>query len=127
MEIDLAILFQGRFWNDIIWMSQSIILLFTLQVSFFLNLLSISIKLELKYAPQHIYIYSEETYIHTQLALSNYQTFRNIIDNHDTRQSREVWMFLQSFLSHFGMVSKLLYAPSRSQRAKNRAQELKII
>jgi hypothetical protein len=75
--------------------------------------------------PKQIHIYTEETYIHTQLALSNYQTFRNIIDNHESRQSREAWMFLQSFLSHFGMVSKLLYAPSGSQRAKDRAQELR--
>jgi len=33
-------------------------------------------------------------------------------------------MYFQSFLSHFGMVSKLLFAPSGSQRAKRRAQEL---
>lgn len=74
--------------------------------------------------PEQLHIYTEETYIHTQLALSNYQTFRNIVDNPDTRQHREAWMYLQSFLSHFGMVSKLLFAPSGNRRAKDRANEL---
>lgn len=75
-------------------------------------------------SPEQLHIYTEETYIHTQLALSNYRTYRNIVDNPDTRKHREAWMYLQSFLSHFGMVSKLLFAPSGNKRANNRAREL---
>ena len=74
--------------------------------------------------PEQLHIYTEETYIHAQLALSNYQTFRNIVDNPDTRQHKEAWMYLQCFLSHFGMVSKLLFAPTGNRRAKDRATEL---
>lgn len=74
--------------------------------------------------PEQLYVYTEETSIHTQLALSNYRAFIDIISNSDTRQRREAWMYLQSFLSHFGMVSKLLFAPSGNRRTKNRAREL---
>ena len=76
--------------------------------------------------PEQLHIYTEETYIHAQLALSNYQTLLNLVNDPNSRQSREVWMFLQSFLSHFGMVSKLLYAPSsRQQLSKDRARDLR--
>ena len=75
--------------------------------------------------PEQLHIYTEETYIHTQLSLLNYQAFRNIVDNPDTRQCRVAWMYLQSFLSHFGMVSKLLFAPSGKKRARKRAKELR--
>jgi hypothetical protein len=75
--------------------------------------------------PEQLHVYTEETLIHAQLALSNYQTFLNVLAGSETRQRREAWMFLQSFLSHFGMVSKLLYAPSGSRRAENRAKELR--
>jgi len=76
--------------------------------------------------PEQLHIYTEETYIHAQLALSNYQTLLNIVNDLNSRQSREAWMFLQSFLSHFGMVSKLLYAPSsRQQISKDRARDLR--
>ena len=76
--------------------------------------------------PEQLHIYTEETYIHTQLALSNYQTLLNLVNDPNSRQSREVWMFLQSFLSHFGMVSKLLYAPSSRQKISiDRARELR--
>jgi len=75
--------------------------------------------------PQQLFVYTEEVYIHAQLALSNYVTFRNIVNNLETRQHREAWMYLQSFLSHFGMVSKLLFAPSaRNAVSKQRAVEL---
>ncbi len=74
-------------------------------------------------APEQLHIYTEETYIHAQLALSNYQTLLNIVNDPNSRQSREAWMFLQSFLSHFGMVLKLLYAPSSRQKiSKDRAR-----
>lgn len=75
--------------------------------------------------PEQLFIYTEETYIHAQLALSNYVTFRNVVADEKSRQHREAWMFLQSLLSHFGMVSKLLYAPSsRSSISKERAKKL---
>lgn len=76
--------------------------------------------------PEQLFIYTEETYIHAQLSLSNYVTFRNIVIDEENRQRREAWMHLQSFLSHFGMVSKLLYAPSsKSQISKGRAKVLR--
>ena len=76
--------------------------------------------------PEQLHIYTEETYIHAQLALSNYLTLLNIVNDPNSRQSREASMFLQSFLSHFGMVSKLLYAPSsRQQLSRDRARDLR--
>ena len=76
--------------------------------------------------PKQMFVYTEEVYIHAQLALSNYTTFQNIINDPAARQSREAWMFLQSFLSHFGMVSKLLYAPSsRRKISSDRARSLR--
>ena len=47
--------------------------------------------------PKQMFVYTEEVYIHAQLALSNYTTFQNIINDPAARQSREAWMFLQSF------------------------------
>ena len=76
--------------------------------------------------PKQMFVYTEEVYIHAQLALSHYTTFQNIINDPAARQSREAWMFLQSFLSHFGMVSKLLYAPSsRRKISSDRARSLR--
>jgi len=76
--------------------------------------------------PEQIYVYTEEIYIHAQVALSNYATFQNVVADPRSRQSREAWVFLQGFLSHFGMVSKLLYAPSaREKMSKDRAKELR--
>ena len=75
--------------------------------------------------PEQLFVYTEETYIHAQLAISNYVTFQNIVNDPASRQRREAWMYLQSFLSHFGMVSKLLFAPSaREKISKQRATEL---
>jgi hypothetical protein len=75
--------------------------------------------------PEQLFVYTEETYIHTELAISNYITFQNLVGDPASRQRREAWMFLQSFLSHFGMVSKLLFAPSaRKDASKQRALEL---
>lgn len=75
--------------------------------------------------PEQLFVYTEETFIHAQLAISNYATFQNIVSDPAARQRREAWMYLQSFLSHFGMVSKLLFAPSaRENISKQRAVEL---
>lgn len=75
--------------------------------------------------PEQLFVYTEETFIHAQLALSNYTIFQNIVSDPSARQRREAWMYLQSFLSHFGMVSKLLFAPSaRENISKQRAIEL---
>jgi len=76
--------------------------------------------------PEQLFVYTDEVCIHAQLAISNYLTFGNIVHEEKNRQTREAWMYLQSFLSHFGMVSKLLYAPSsRQEVSKNRAIELR--
>ena len=73
-----------------------------------------------------LYIYTEETYIHAQIALSNYRAFLHFVDDPSSRQCREVWMYLQIFLFHFGMVSKMLYAPSAKKTiSKQRAKELR--
>lgn len=70
-------------------------------------------------------MYVEEVLLHAQLAYSNYITFRNIVEDPAARQSREAWIFMQSFLSHFGMVSKLLFAPAaRTEESRSRAREL---
>jgi hypothetical protein len=76
--------------------------------------------------PGQIQVYTEEVYIHASIALREYDEFRAIVEEPSTRQAREAWMRLQSFLSHFGMVSKLLYAPSaRKAISRERAQALR--
>jgi hypothetical protein len=76
--------------------------------------------------PAQLFVYTDEVCIHAELAISNYITFGNIVHEEKSRQTREAWMYLQSFLSHFGMVSKLLYAPSARQKiSKDRAKELR--
>ena len=73
--------------------------------------------------PKQLYIYSDEVNMHTQLALDSYKEFRGIVDNPMTRQNRNAWRFFQGFLSHFGMVSKFLFAPTGNPRSKKRAEE----
>jgi len=76
--------------------------------------------------PEQLYVYTEEVSLHAELALSNRITFLNIAGDQRARQSREGWMYLQAFLVHFGMVSKLLFAPgSRLARATERATALR--
>lgn len=76
--------------------------------------------------PEQLYVYTEETYLHAHLALLNHELFLKIVTNEETRQNRITWMYLQSFLSHFGMVSKLLFAPSaRNPISRDRARALR--
>jgi hypothetical protein len=76
---------------------------------------------------RQLYVYVDEILLHAQLAYSNYITFRNLVGDPHARQRREAWMFMQSFLSHLGMVSKLLFAPSaRTAESRARAAELRV-
>lgn len=82
--------------------------------------------MESEMTPGQMHVYSEEVYIHTAIALREYDEFRSIVEEPSTRQAREAWVRLQSFLSHYGMVSKLLYAPSaRKAISRERAQTLR--
>jgi len=74
------------------------------------------------------FVYIEEILIHANVALREWEALETLLSSPDTRQSREVWVRLQSFLGHYGMVSKLLFAPSAKKAiSKERAQELRAV
>lgn len=77
-------------------------------------------------SPKQLHVYTEEVLIHTEVALREYDQFVTLALNSETRQMREVWVRLQSHLTHLGMVSKLLFAPNpRKPISKTRAEELR--
>ena len=72
------------------------------------------------------FVYIEELLIHANVALREWEALVALMSDPNLRQSRELWVRLQSFLSHYGMVSKLLFAPSSKRDvSKKRAKELR--
>lgn len=75
--------------------------------------------------PEQLYVYVEEVWIQATLALQAREQFIAIVSDEKTAQSRYGWMHLQSFLAHFGMVSKYLFASGgANKRSVARAEEL---
>jgi len=73
---------------------------------------------------QQKYCYTEEVLIHIEAALTELDLLRNLLGNPDTVQSREVWVRLQTFLTHVGMVSKLFFPPTGNKVSQQRGTDL---
>lgn len=56
----------------------------------------------------HLHWFTVEIETHTSAALSAYKLIEQMLANKNSLQSREVWFLAQSFLTHSGMVSKML-------------------
>lgn len=70
----------------------------------------------------HLHWFTDEIHIHTSSALASYMHMLHIAEKAETRQLRQVWFALLSFLTHAAMVSKL-FDPIRRDNAKEQRSE----
>lgn len=75
--------------------------------------------------PEQLRCYTEEVWIHAQAALGAYHDLAPLLADDITRQRRAVWIVLQGFLVHAGMVSKLLSPPTKDAVSKKRGEALR--
>lgn len=71
--------------------------------------------------------YMQEIAMHGSGAEIQFINFIQILDNEETRQTRLVWSYLSSFLSHAAMISKFTHPTSPSGIKKRRMEALKNI
>ena len=71
----------------------------------------------------HLHWYTDEIQTHAASALASYALLCDVLANHMTRQRRDVWFALVSFLTHAAMISKFLHPIKAS--AKERGVELR--
>lgn len=74
--------------------------------------------------PEQLHCYTEEVWLHAKIALREFDQLEALLNNPMTRQHREVWVVLQAFLTHAGMVSKLLSPPSSAPVSRHRGRIL---
>lgn len=68
----------------------------------------------------HLHWFTVEIETHTSAALSAYKLIEQILANKNSLQSREVWFLAQSFLTHSGMVSKMLNPICEENKCRGR-------
>lgn len=73
----------------------------------------------------HLTWYMQEISMHAYGAEVDMKRIHDLLDRHETIQSRLVWFHLASFLSHVGMISKLISPISRDATANVRKSALK--
>ena len=73
----------------------------------------------------HLTWYMQEISMHAYGAEVDMKRIHELLDRHDTIQSRLVWFHLASFLSHVGMISKLVSPISRDPATNARGAALK--
>ncbi len=71
----------------------------------------------------HLHWYTDEISIHAASAIASYGRLLHLVGNHNTRQSRDVWIALVSFLVHTAMISKFLH-PVKGAEAKQRGETI---
>lgn len=71
----------------------------------------------------HLHWYTDEIQTHAASAIASYRLVCNLSANPETRQRRNVWFALVSFLTHAAMISKFLDPINAS--AKERGVELR--
>lgn len=74
---------------------------------------------------RHLTWYMQEIAMHAYGAEVDMGRIHELLDSHETIQSRLVWFHLASFLSHVGMISKLVSPISRDAAANARGAALK--
>ena len=73
----------------------------------------------------HLTWYMQEISMHAYGAEVDMTRIHDLLDRHETIQSRLVWFHLTSLLSHVGMISKLISPISRDATANARKSALK--
>jgi hypothetical protein len=71
----------------------------------------------------HLHWYTDEVQMHAASAIASYAFLGDLLVNLETRQRRDVWFALVSFLTHAGMISKFLEPIEAS--AKQRGAQIK--
>jgi hypothetical protein len=74
--------------------------------------------------PEQLHCYTDEVWLHSIIALNEFEAMRDMLSEPDYRQHRGVWVRLQAFLSHAGMVSKLFSPPTDYALSKARGERL---
>lgn len=74
---------------------------------------------------RHLTWYMQEISMHVYGAEVDLKRIHELLDKNETIQSRLVWFHLASFLSHAGMISKLISPVSRDAAANARGAVLK--
>ena len=72
----------------------------------------------------HLTWYMQEISMHAYGANVDMKQIHKLLDRHETTQSRLVWFHLASFLSHVGMISKLISPISKDPTPKARGTAL---
>lgn len=65
----------------------------------------------------HLHWYTDEIQIHAASAIASYKHLVTLVAESKTRQSREVWFVLVSFLTHAAMISKF-FDPIKADESK---------
>jgi hypothetical protein len=74
--------------------------------------------------PEQLHCYTDEVWLHAVIALGEFQAMQEMLADPEYRQHRGVWVRLQAFLSHAGMVSKLFAPPTKDPVSKARGEKL---
>jgi hypothetical protein len=71
----------------------------------------------------HLHWFTDEVHMHAASALAAFSRVCQLIESDTTRQSREVWSAIQSFLTHAAVVSKILdpIKPDATKRERSEA------
>ena len=72
----------------------------------------------------HLHWFTDEIHMHASTALASYSHLLELVNDKRSRQSREVWFVLLTFLTHAAIVSKLL-DPIGSGDNKSRGKDLR--
>ena len=79
---------------------------------------------EVYVTPEQLHCYTDEIWLHAVIALNEFDAMQELLTDPDYRQHRGVWVRLQAFLSHTGMVSKLFSPPTGNALSKDRGKKL---
>lgn len=71
----------------------------------------------------YLNLYTDELSLHARVALREYDELLSLLNSDETKQHREVWVRLQSFLVHAGIISKLLYPVGKKRGEDNDSSE----
>lgn len=52
------------------------------------------------------------------LSMTSFEKMTNLLSNHETKQSKEVWKYLQAFLAHAGILGSLIYKKGNPEKTK---------
>ncbi|MGJ7462078.1 hypothetical protein ACR80S_13330 [Halomonas sp. MA07-2] len=76
-------------------------------------------------SPEQLHVYTEEVMLHTLVAQREFGRLMELLVDPEERQRREVWIVLQAFLAHVGMVSKFFFPATRDPLSVQRGKTLR--